>query len=93
VDVGIFQPTYLKQWYRDGFNTLEQNAKLVERHPDRLIANGRFDPREGEAGLRQLEEDAERYGLKGVKLYTAEWHDRPASSPMPRSMLAVATLP
>ena len=74
VDAGIFQSTYLKEWYRDGFNTLERNAKLVEKYPDKLIANGRFDPREGEAGLRQLEEDAERYNLKGVKLYTAEWY-------------------
>jgi predicted TIM-barrel fold metal-dependent hydrolase len=74
VDVGIFQSTYLKEWYREGFNTLERNARLVERYPDRLIANGRWDPREGEAGLRQLEADAQRYGLKGVKLYTAEWY-------------------
>ncbi|MGH2742606.1 MAG: amidohydrolase family protein [Thermoleophilaceae bacterium] len=74
VDVGVFQPTYLREWYREGFNTLEQNARLVEKHPHRLIANGRWDPREGEAGLRRLEEDAERYGLKGVKLYTAEWY-------------------
>jgi predicted TIM-barrel fold metal-dependent hydrolase len=75
VDVGIFQSTYLKQWYRQGFNTLERNAELVEKHPGRLIANGRWDPREGEAGLRQLEEDAKRYNLKGVKLYTAEWYN------------------
>jgi predicted TIM-barrel fold metal-dependent hydrolase len=75
VDVGIFQSTYLKYWYTDGFNTLERNARMVEKHPGRLIANGRFDPREGEAGLEQLSADAERYGLKGVKLYTAEWHD------------------
>src|SRR5205823_3282939 len=74
VDAGIFQSTYLKQWYREGFNTLEKNARLVEKYPDRLIANGRWDPREGEAGLRQLEEEAERYNLKGVKLYTAEWY-------------------
>lgn len=39
------------------------------------IVNGRFDPREGEAGLKQLEEDHAQYGLKGVKLYTAEWKD------------------
>ena len=75
VDVGIFQPTYLKSWYREGFNTLEGNAKLAEKYPDKLIANGRWDPREGETGLKQLEEDAKRYNLKGVKLYTAEWHD------------------
>jgi predicted TIM-barrel fold metal-dependent hydrolase len=75
VDVGIFQSTYLKEWYREGFNTLERNATLVEKYPDRLIANGRWDPREGAAGLRQLEEDAKRYDLKGAKVYTAEWYN------------------
>ena len=73
VDVALFNPTYLKEWYREGFNTTERNFRMVEKYPDRLIANGRWDPRDGEAGLRRLEEDAERYGLKGVKLYTAEW--------------------
>jgi predicted TIM-barrel fold metal-dependent hydrolase len=75
VDVGIFQSTYLKSWYRDGFNTAERNAKLAAKYPGRLIVNGRFDPREGEAGLKQLEEDARRFNLQGVKLYTAEWHN------------------
>jgi predicted TIM-barrel fold metal-dependent hydrolase len=75
VDVGIFNPTYLKEWYTEGFNTTERNARLAEKHPDRLIVNGRWDPREGEAGLRRLEEDARRYNLTGVKLYTAEWRD------------------
>src|SRR4051794_36388223 len=75
VDVGIFQSTYLRSWYRDGFNTAEANARLAEKYPDKLIVNGRFDPREGEAGLRQLEEEAKRYNLEGVKLYTAEWHN------------------
>ena len=75
VDVAIFQPTYLKQWYTDGFNTAEANSKLAEKYPGRLIVNGRWDARDGDEGLRQLEEDAERYGLKGVKLYTAEWRN------------------
>jgi hypothetical protein len=75
VDVAIFQSTYLREWYRDGFNDLAKNASLLERFPGRLIVNGRFDPRDGEAGLRQLEADHAQYGLKGVKLYTAEWKD------------------
>jgi predicted TIM-barrel fold metal-dependent hydrolase len=75
VDVGIFQPTYLKEWYTTGFNTSEDDGRLAEKYPDRLIVNGRWDPREGEGGLRRLEEDAKRYDLKGVKLYTAEWRD------------------
>jgi predicted TIM-barrel fold metal-dependent hydrolase len=73
VDVAIFQPTYLKQWYKDGFNTTERNAALAAEHPGRFVVNGRFDPRDGDAGLEQLEADAERYGLRGVKLYSAEW--------------------
>jgi predicted TIM-barrel fold metal-dependent hydrolase len=75
VDKAIFQPTYLREWYTNGFNTSEQDAPLLERFPGKLILNGRWDPRDGEAGLRQLEEDHARYGLKGVKLYTAEWKD------------------
>jgi len=65
----------LKYWYTDGFNTLEQNAPMAEKYDGKLLLNGRWDPREGDAGLRQLEEDAKRYNLKGVKLYTAEWYN------------------
>ena len=60
---------------RDGFNDIEQNAALLEKLPGKLIVNGRWDPREGEAGLEQLQADHAKYGLKGVKLYTAEWQD------------------
>ena len=51
-----------------------RNGALAEKHPGRLIVNGRWDPREGEAGLRRLEEDAKRWNLRGAKLYTAEWY-------------------
>jgi uncharacterized protein len=74
-DVGIFQSTYLKSWYTTGFNTAEENGKIAEKYPGKLIVNGRWDPREGEAGLKQLEEDAKRYNMQGVKLYTAEWYN------------------
>jgi predicted TIM-barrel fold metal-dependent hydrolase len=74
VDVAVFQSTYLKEWYTDGFTT-ERNGALAEKHPGKFIVNGRWDPREGDAGIAQLEADTERWGLKGVKLYTAEWKD------------------
>jgi predicted TIM-barrel fold metal-dependent hydrolase len=73
VDVGIMQSTYLKSWYTTGFNTAEENGKLAAKYPGKLIVNGRFDPREGEAGLNELR--AKKYNLQGVKLYTAEWYD------------------
>jgi predicted TIM-barrel fold metal-dependent hydrolase len=73
VDYAIFQSTYLRQWYKNGFNDIEQNAAMAARFPGKLRVNGRWDPREGEEGLRQLREDHARFGLKGVKLYTAEW--------------------
>ena len=73
VDVAIFQPTYLQQWYTTGFNTTEANHVLAEKHPGKFILNTRFDPREGDEGLRQLEQDVTTYGATGVKLYTAEW--------------------
>lgn len=73
VDVAIFQPTYLKDFFKNGWNTTEQDAALAEKYPDRFILNGAWDPRDGEEGLRQFEELVKRYNLKGVKLYTAEW--------------------
>jgi predicted TIM-barrel fold metal-dependent hydrolase len=73
VDKALFQPTYLTEFYKEGFNTVERDAMLSEKYPDRFLLNGAFDPRDGEAGLDALTEMAERYHLKGVKLYTAEW--------------------
>jgi predicted TIM-barrel fold metal-dependent hydrolase len=72
-DVAIMQPTYLKEFFPNGFNTTEQDAEMAARHPGRFIVNGSFDPRDGEAGLRALETLVDRHDLKGVKLYTAEW--------------------
>ncbi|WP_101296317.1 amidohydrolase family protein [Halegenticoccus soli] len=74
VDMAIFQPTYLSDFYADGFNTVERNAELAEEYPERFVLNGRFDPRDGEAGLRELERQKEEYDIDGVKLYTAEWN-------------------
>jgi predicted TIM-barrel fold metal-dependent hydrolase len=72
-DVAIFQPTYLTDFYTNGFNTTEQTAAVAEKYPGKFIVNGAFDPRDGEGGLRALESLVNRYQLKGVKLYTAEW--------------------
>ena len=73
VDKAIFQPTYLMDFYKSGFNTTEQDGELAEKHPDKFIVNGAFDPRDGENGLVALEKLIDRWNLKGVKLYTAEW--------------------
>jgi uncharacterized protein len=73
-DKAIFQPTYLTEFFPGGFNKIDQDAVLSEKYPERLLLNGAFDPRNGAAGLEQLEADHARYGFKGVKLYTAEWN-------------------
>jgi predicted TIM-barrel fold metal-dependent hydrolase len=73
VDQAIFQPTYLTDFYTNGFNTTEQDAVVAEKYRGKFIVNGSFDPRDGEAGLDALEALVDRHQLKGVKLYTAEW--------------------
>jgi len=73
VDVAIFQPTYLRDFFINGWNTTEQDAVMKEKHPDKFILNGAWDPRDEDAGLKEFEEKVKRYDLKGVKLYTAEW--------------------
>lgn len=73
-DVAIVQSTYLKDFYKQGFNTLERNAEMAKRYPERFIVNGSFDPRDGEAALEYIHFMKETYDIKGVKMYTAEWH-------------------
>jgi predicted TIM-barrel fold metal-dependent hydrolase len=73
-DMGIFQPTYLNEFYKEGFNTIDRCAQLKDENPCRFIVNGRFDPREGEAGLKELERQREEFDVQGVKVYTAEWN-------------------
>ena len=61
------------EWYKEGFNTTERDAILFEKYPGKFILNTRWDPRDGEDGLKTLRRNVERWGCKGVKLYTAEW--------------------
>jgi predicted TIM-barrel fold metal-dependent hydrolase len=76
VDKAIFQPTYLSDFYLNGFNTTEDDGAVAEHYPGKFIVNGAFDPRDGGAGLDHLEQLTARWNLKGVKLYTAEWKGR-----------------
>ena len=72
-DMAILNPTYLTDFYVNGFNTTERSSAMSKKYPDRFILNGAFDPRDGERGIDLLHEQAEKYNLRGVKLYTAEW--------------------
>lgn len=74
VDIGVMLPTDLREFYIDGFNTIDQCAVFKAAYPDKVVLNGRFDPRDGQRGLDRLEADVEKYKIKGVKLYTAEWN-------------------
>ena len=74
VDVAIFQSTYLREWYTQGFNTTERNGSLFEKHPEKFRVNTRFDPRDGDAGMREFEANVAKYKPLGAKLYTAEWN-------------------
>ena len=74
VDQAVMLPTNLHDFFVDGFNTIDQCAALKRAHPDKVILNGRCDPRDGQRGLDRLEAEHAEYGFKGVKLYTAEWN-------------------
>jgi len=74
VDVAVMLPVYLNDFFVHGFNTVTQCGALKSMHPDKVVLNGRIDPREGDRGLDQLEKDVEKWGFTGVKLYTGEWN-------------------
>jgi len=73
-DMAIMQSTYLKDFFTDGFNTIERNYAFAKQHPDRFIVNGAFDPRDGEQALEYIQHMKDTYNIQGVKLYTAEWN-------------------
>ncbi len=73
VDLAFLQPTYLIDFYKNGFNTIEQNSVMKSSYPDRYILNGAWDARDGEAGLEYLRRQKGEWDIQGVKLYTAEW--------------------
>jgi len=72
-DMAMFQPTYLKDFYYEGFNTTEANDVIRQQFPERFILNGSFDPRDGEAAFDYIDHLVEDYKVSGMKLYTAEW--------------------
>ncbi len=74
VDKAILLPVSLNEFYKNGFSTTEGGAALAGKYPGKFIVNGRFDPRDGDEGLKRFAEEVKRYDIKGVKLYTAEWH-------------------
>ena len=74
VDHAIFQPARLGEFYEKGFGQTEEALAITRANPDKLTYNHYFDPRDGERGLDRLRRDAEEMHLKGVKLYTADWH-------------------
>jgi hypothetical protein len=73
VDIALFLPTYLTDFFKDGWNTTARDGILKEKYPDKFILNSAWDPRDGEEGLKAFEEKVRRWNIKGVKLYTAEW--------------------
>ena len=75
VDVGILNSTYLYDFYKNGFNTHQQNNVLKQEYPQRFILNGSFDPREEDAGLDNLRKMVEEYPVQGLKLSTDEWRN------------------
>jgi hypothetical protein len=72
--MAVYQPTHLHEFYKEGFNTVDDLGQtLFKEYPERFVLNGRWDPRDGEAGLKELERQKEEYDVTGAKVYTAEW--------------------
>ena len=75
VDVAIFQPTYLKEWYTDGFQHHRAQRRAGREAPRQVHHQHPLGPARGRRRAQAAREDVAQYGLKGVKLYTAEWND------------------
>jgi predicted TIM-barrel fold metal-dependent hydrolase len=75
VDMAVLNSTYLYEFYKNGFNSHQQNHVLKQKYPDRFILCGGFDPRAEEAGINEFRQMVRDYPIQGIKLYTAEWRN------------------
>ena len=91
---GVLQPTYLKDWYTNGFNTIEQNADAGAKLPDKFILNGALGPARRRAPASSSSRAGPReYGLKGVQALHGRVEgrlarleaDRPRGATVPRA--------
>ncbi len=73
-DMAIIQSTYLRDFYKEGFSSIERSSQMAQINPGRFIVNGSFDPRDGEQALEYIHYMKETFDIKGVKMYTAEWN-------------------
>ncbi|MGH7048613.1 MAG: amidohydrolase family protein [Stellaceae bacterium] len=75
VDMAILNSTYLYEFYKNGFNSHLQNGVVKNRHPDRFLLCGSFDPRDEGAGFDGFRRMMAEHPISGLKLYTAEWRN------------------
>lgn len=71
-DVAVYHPTPINV-YKDGLNSVEKAAEVVERWPQRFLTMATVDPMEGEEGLEKLERQVDELDPVGVKLYPSSW--------------------
>ena len=70
-DMAILQPTYLTDFYKNGFNTTERNSAMKKSIRTALSSTARSIRATGRRGSRIS--SLREHKIKGVKLYTAEW--------------------
>jgi hypothetical protein len=91
VDAAIMLPTNLRDFYVEGFNTIEQCSAFKNAYPEKVVLNGRFDPRDGQKGL-----DAWSWSstMSSTISLTAIWAPtRPSGSGMTTRPLSPAPVP
>lgn len=73
-DHAILNSVHLWDFFHGGFDREPEAWALTQKAGGKLTMNGTWDSRDGDKGLEQLEADAEKFDLQGVKIYTAAWH-------------------
>lgn len=73
-DHAILNSVHLWDFFKDGFDRQQDAWAMTQQANGKITMNGTWDAREGDTGLKQLEKDAERFDLQGVKIYTAAWY-------------------
>lgn len=75
VDVVAYHSTPLHDYYLDGLSPLSKGLALKKRNPERVVLYGNINPLEGNKALEEMEQQVTEYGVSGIKLYPARYHE------------------
>ncbi|HRI94025.1 MAG TPA: amidohydrolase family protein [Nocardioides sp.] len=74
IDFACYHGTPIWDYFYDGHIAFEKGLPLRDRHPNRILLYGPVNPLETQKALEEMERMVEVDGIRGIKLYPAQYY-------------------